>query len=124
MALQSHSHGLAHLVHLLETHAIHGLQWVYLLVDHVVDADLRLPSALLRGHRQVVRLVHGVLVLRFLGVQAIVLCVRVLHDLVHLNFVPHAWWRIRILEVVKRLLIRILLVNVVLRAPRSLAARI
>ena len=64
-----------------------------------------------------VRLVHCVLVLRFLCIQPIILCVGILHDLVHLDFVPHAWWRVCILKIVQGLLIRVLLMNIVLRPP-------
>lgn len=42
LALKSHTHShvCTHLVHLLEVDSIHGLEWVHLLVDHVVDANL------------------------------------------------------------------------------------
>ena len=56
----------------LETHChvhplvVHCLQRVYLLIYHVIDAYLRFPARLLRGHWKVVRLIHCVLILRFL----------------------------------------------------------
>lgn len=123
LALQTHAHCL-HLVHLLEVNTVHGLERIHLLVDHVIDADLRLSSTLLWGHWQVVRLIHRVLILRFLWVQPVVLCVWILHYLVHLDFVSYAWWRVWVLKVVESLLVRILLMDVVLWSSRSLTSRI
>ena len=61
-----HLHGHSLQVHVLER---------ILVVEHIIDRNLRLSSRLLAGHRQVVALVHRELVLTFL--------VRVLDDLVH-----------------------------------------
>ena len=58
LALKSH----AHLTHLLEVHR----QWVNLLIHHIVDAHLRLPTTLLGSHWQMITLIHCVLVLAFL----------------------------------------------------------
>ena len=71
-----------------------------------------------------VRLVHGVLILRLFRVQAVVLCVRVLHDLVHLDFVPHARGRVRVLKIVDSLLVWIMLMNIILRSAGSLTPRV
>ena len=73
-----------HLPHLLKVHS----QWVNWLVYHIIDADLRFPSTLLRSHWQVITLIHGVLVLTFLRVQPIALfLVTIFHYFVHLDFV-------------------------------------
>ena len=120
LALQSHAHW-----HIVANHVasklVHCLQWINLLIDHVINANLWFSSALLRGHWQMVRLVHCVLVLRFLCIQPIILCVRILHDLMHLDFVSYTWWRVWILKIVQGLLIRVLLMNIVLWPPWSLA---
>ena len=52
LTLKTHSNGhiISHLVHLLKVNAIHSLQRVHLLINHIVDAHLWFSSTLLRGH--------------------------------------------------------------------------
>ena len=69
--------------HALETHLLH---WINLLIQNVVDGNLRLPSGLLRRHWQVVRLVHRVLVLLF----GVLFLITVFDYLAHLNLVSNA----------------------------------
>lgn len=57
----------AHLAHLIEVNC----QGVHLLVHSIIDAHLGLSSALLRCHGQVIRLIHGILVLTLFGVQSV-----------------------------------------------------
>lgn len=125
LTLQAHTncHISSHLVHLLKIDPVHGLQWVHLLIDHVIYTNLWFSSRLLRGHWQVIRLVHCVLVLRLLCIQhIIVFLVRILHNFVHLNLIANARRRIWVLKVMNSLLICILLMNVILWASRRLAA--
>lgn len=74
--------------HALETHLLH---WINLLIQNIVDGNLRLPSWLLRCHWQVVRLVHRVLVLLF----GVLFLITVFDYLAHLNLVSNASRRLR-----------------------------
>jgi hypothetical protein len=79
---------------------VHHMKWVTgrhllldhlisLIVHHVVDGHLTLPSALLRGHWHVVGLVHRILMALTLFLLARILrfLIRIFHDFVHLNLV-------------------------------------
>ena len=63
-----------------------------MLVEHVVDANLGFSSRLLRCHRQVISLIHSILVLALLLVVDIILMIGILDHLVHLDLVPNTWW--------------------------------
>ena len=69
--------------HSLETHLLH---WINLLIQNIVDGNLRLPSWLLRSHWQMVWLVHRVLVLLF----GVLFLITVFDYLAHLNLVSDA----------------------------------
>lgn len=124
-----HGHVL-HVVHVinLEAHRhihtliIHGLQRINLLINHVVYAYLGLPSWLLWGHRKVVWLVHGVLILRLLLVWVLYFLIWILSNFMHLDLVSNRWWWLRILDLVN--CITSLLMDVVLASSWSCAAGI
>ena len=111
--VESHSHGHSHSLQ------IHLLNWVDLLIEHIVYTDLRLPPWLLWCHWQVVWLIHRELILLFLLVP-VAFHIRVFHNFVHLDFVAHARWRLRILHVVHCEIL--VLVDVVLAASWGCAS--
>lgn len=100
-------HHVQRITHLLLMHEWVAAGRIATLIDHhVVDAHLALPSTLLRGHRHVIRLVHRVLVriglmviadLARFALRVLRLRIRILHDLVHVYFVAHRRWRLRVL---------------------------
>ena len=92
-------HHMQRITHLLLKHNVIGL----VVVHHVVDGHLALSPALLRSHWHMVRLVHRVLVRtlpRLVFSRVLRFLVRILHYLVHLDFVPDRRRRLRILDVV------------------------
>ena len=120
LTMHAYSHSTGHLtVHLLVE--VHHVQWVShlllmhkyvciigisLINHHIVDANLTFSPTLLRRHRHVIWLVHGILMsgtlvmvanLTTLPLRILCFRIRILHYLVHMNLISDRRWRLWVL---------------------------